>query len=215
MNLSAKVRDEKESLASLRDAGMMPMEMYGLGEPNAHLCIPLKDFEKIWREAGESSVVSVLVDGKKYPAMIHDVQFERTSGRPIHADLLRVRMDKKITAHVHLEFVGESPAEKLGAVVSHSMRELEVEALPSDMPHHIEVDLSSLLEVGSSLHVKDLKIEKGVKIMNDPEMVVASASEYKEVVDTGPVSVEEVAVEGEVPAEGDAQASDKEKTEEK
>jgi large subunit ribosomal protein L25 len=108
-------------------------------------------------------------------------------------------MDEKITATVPLEFINESPAvkEKIGILIK-AMHEIEVEALPADLPHHIEVDISNLSDIEKSIRVKDLKINKGVKLLVDKETVVATVAEMaKEEEVVAPVSVEEVKVEGE------------------
>ena len=106
---------------------------------------------------------------------------------------------EKITAAILLEFINESPAvkEKIGILIK-AMHEIEIEALPADLPHHIEVDIGNLSDIGMSIRVKDLKINKGVKLLVDRETVVAVINEIaKEEEIVAPISVEEVKVEGE------------------
>lgn len=187
---------------ALRRAGFIPAELYGRGTENLHLSIPIKDFSRVFKEAGENTVVNVIVDGKKHPTLIYDVQYDPVLGHVTHADFYEVRMDEKIKTHVPVEFVGESPAvkEKAGIIVK-AMQEIEVEALPADLPHMIEVDLGLLTDIGSSFHVKDLKKLTGVEFLVEPETVIATVTAQMTVEEeaalAGPVDVTEVKVETE------------------
>lgn len=132
--------------------------------------------------------------------MINDFQENPLTNKISHIDFYQVRMDEKITASIPLVFIGEAPAVKeQGGILVKSMHEIEVEALPADLPHHIEVDLGNLSDIGASVYVKDLKVNKGVKLLIEPETVVATVSEAtkEEEIAVGPTSVEEVKVEGE------------------
>ena len=191
-----------KNTASLRGAGFIPGELYGHGVPNLHLSISAKDFAKVFKEAGENTVVNVTVDGKKHPTLIYNVQYHPVLDTVIHADFYEVRMDEKIKAHVPVEFIGESPAVKgLSGIVVKAIQEIEVEALPGDLPHMIEVDLGMLSDIGANFYVKDLKPIKGVEFLLDGETVMATVTAQMTVEEeaalAGPADVSEVKVETE------------------
>ena len=204
---------------SLRRESLIPAELYGHDLENIHLSVPAKDFSKLFKEAGESTIINLNLENKKLPVLIHEVSVDPLSDKIIHIDFYQVRMDEKITTSVPLEFIGEAPAvkEKEGILVK-AVQEIEVEALPGDLPHNIEVDISQLSDIGMSIHVKDLKIDKKVKVLADPETVVATVTEpAKEEVVEKPITVEEVKVEGEEKKkeEGEEKEVEKETSSEK
>lgn len=188
-----------KKVKALRNEGLIPAELYGHKTDNIHLSVLVKDFSKIYKEAGESTVVNLVLDSKKLPVLIYDVSIDALSNEFAHVDFYAVKMDEKIKKAIPLSFKGEAPAIKIGGILVKSMKELEVEALPGDLPQHIEVDLGKLAEIHNSIHVKDLDInDKKIKIFIDPEAVVATIIEMaKEEEVVKPVSVEDVKVEGE------------------
>ena len=187
---------------ALRAEGRIPAELYGHGVPNAHLVIDMKEFANIFREAGENTVVTLLVDGEKRPTLIHDVIRDYLTGAVEHVDFYQVRMDEVIRAHVPVLFVGESPAVKAsGGVLNKTISEIEVEALPADLPHRFTVDLGALAELERSIYVRDLAIPKGVKVHLAPETVIvtvgAPRKEEEIIAPVVAVDVSEVKVETE------------------
>lgn len=190
-----------KSLKTLRKEGLIPAEFYGKGVSNAHLAIKRDDFKKIFKAAGENTVIQLLIDKKNQPALIYDVQEDRLSGEVTHVDFYGVRMDEKIKAHIPIEFEGVAPAIKeFGGVLNKTLSEIEVEALPGDLPHNFTVDLSSLKNIDESIYVKDLAVAKGVKVFIGPETpVVSVAAPRKE--EEMPVPVAEEAVISEVKVE--------------
>ena len=131
-----------------------------------------KDFVKVWKFAGESSVLELEVDGKKENVLIHDIAFDPLKDNPIHADFLAVEMNKHIKVDVKINFIGESPAVKTGGSLLKVMHELHIEALPKNLPQEIDVDISSLSDMGSSIKVEDIKISGDFKILNNPADIV-------------------------------------------
>ncbi|MFA6495375.1 MAG: 50S ribosomal protein L25 [Candidatus Paceibacterota bacterium] len=184
-----------KKFASLLAQGFVPAEIYGGGVENVHVQIPLREFTKVFAEAGHNAIVTIDVEGKKYPALISAVQGDRLGQGVVHVDFYQVRMDQKIKAQVPLHFVGESPAIKVGGVLVKAAEEIEVEALPQNLPHAIEVDLSRILEVHESIHVKDLVIAKDVRVLSDLDMVVATVTEQAQEIEETPAVV---------PTEGEA-----------
>jgi len=176
------------------------------------------DFGKIFKEAGTNTVVNVVLENKKTPVLIQDVVRGYISGEVEHIDFYKVRMDEKIKAKVPLEFIGASSAVKdKGGILNQAMSEIEVEALPLDLPRKLEVDLAKLDDLNKSIYVKDIAIPEGVRLLVDAETVVATvtppiAEEVKVV--EAPVDVSAVKVETEEKkAERTAEKASKSETE--
>lgn len=176
IELKAEKRDKfGRAVKALRKADLVPAELYGKGVENLHLSVPIKEFKKVYKAAGENTIVNIMVDGKKYPTLIHDVAFDYLSGAPTHIDLYKVDMTEKIQTKVPLEFVGVSEAVKsAGGVLVKSVQELPIEAMPDKLPHSISVDISKLAEIGNKISVDELVIPADVKVLVDGKTVVAS-----------------------------------------
>lgn len=192
--LKAKPRTELgKKTNALRRAGFLPAVIYGEGIESRSISVPYKDFEKVYREAGESTLLTLDVEGKKYNVLIHDLFRDPLKGQPLHADFYAVRMDKVIRTKVPVEFIGESPAVKNeGGILIKIIQELEVEALPQDLPHSINLDISSLSTLESKLFIKDILVPKAVKVMADPGDTIVLVEP--------PRSVEELAAIKEAPS---------------
>lgn len=165
---------------ALRQKELIPAVVYGAGEPSKPIELNLKDFQKIWSEAGESGLIELEIGSEKKNVLIKDVQTDPVKDFPIHADFYAVRMDRTIEAAVPIKFVGESPAVKnLGANLVRVMHELDIEALPKDLPHELEVDVSVLANFNDRFSVSDLKLPAGVKVLAGPEEIIALVEEVK------------------------------------
>ena len=188
-----------KKVKTLRDGGLIPAELYGRDVENIHLSVPVKKFTQVFKEAGESTIVNLVLNEERFPVLINEVVTNPLDDTVMHIDFYQVRMDEKITAWVPLEFMGEAPAvkEKVGVLVK-AMQEVEVEALPADLPHDFKIDLGGLTHIGMSIYVRDIKVPDGVKLLVEPETVIATVVEQaKEEEVVKPISVEEVKVEGE------------------
>jgi large subunit ribosomal protein L25 len=196
-NIQATKRDDTQKVSALREAGMVPAVFYGAGKPTTSITVSLKEFEKVLKEAGESSTVVLTLGSEKVDVLIHDVQYDPMKGMPTHADFLVVDMNKPIEVAVALEFVGIAPAVKQGiGTLVKVMHEIEVKALPKDLPHSITVDLSTLVALDSHISVADLKLGAGVTAMTDENDTVASiAAQKEEVEETTPVDLSSIEVE--------------------
>ncbi|PIR86892.1 MAG: 50S ribosomal protein L25 [Candidatus Harrisonbacteria bacterium CG10_big_fil_rev_8_21_14_0_10_49_15] len=221
MQLATQKRDLfGRQVKQLRQQGLVPVELYGHGIGNEHLSVSSKEFNKVLNEAGESTVVELVVGEEKRPVLIHNVQYHPITDDVISVDFYQVRMDEKISAAVELVFEGESPAVKtLGAVLVKSVSELEVEALPAQLPHHLTVDLTKLVNIGDSIHIKDLAIPEGVEVDADMETVIATVTEKMSEEEDAALSAEadvaSIATEAEVkkPEEGATTEGGEPKTE--
>lgn len=198
---------------SLLKEGFIPVEIYGNGFENIHATVLAKEFKNVFKEAGESSLVTLKIDRDSFPVLIYDIQKDVLGDVVTHIDLYRVRMDQKITTEVPLHFIGEAPAVKeRGGVLIKSVESVEIEALPGDLPHSLEISLESLMELHQSIHIKNIALPKGVKILMDPEMTIATVAEpqKEEVVETPPtVSEEGAAAETTTPESGQTEEEKK------
>lgn len=195
---------------SLRRQGLVPAVVYGHSFEPLSIQVPIKELERVYTEAGESTVVYLNVGGQDHPTIIHDIIRDALSDKFLHADFYKVRLDEKIHAKIHLNFIGESPAVKgLGGILIKNMSEIEVEGFPQDLPHQIDVDISGLTELKSHIQVKDLAISNKLEVKAVPEAIVALVQE--------PISEEELKAQLEAPVAGaveEVEVIKKEKTEE-
>lgn len=180
LTLAAKKRDILgKAVRKIRNAGALPAVLYGRGIPSTALEVSASEFLRIFREAGENTVLKLAItDGGREDVrnvLIHDVSRDPLSGMPIHVDFYQVRMDEKVKVAVPLEFVGESPAVKNeGGVLVKSLQELEVEALPAHIPETIRVDIAPLATFDDAIYVRDLAIPPGVEVKVPADTAVAS-----------------------------------------
>ena len=197
IKLAVKERsDLGKKVKRLRATGIVPANLFGKGVKSTSLQMDKKDFQKTFRKVGETGLVELTLDKGEHPVLIHRVQRDPKSDEIIHVDFHQVNLKEKISTKVPIVLVGESPAEKSGiGLVLQTLNEVEVESLPTDIPHNFEVNVDNLGEVGQVIHVKDLKVDKDkVEIKNDPEETIVSVqtAEMKEEVEETPVSPEQI-----------------------
>jgi large subunit ribosomal protein L25 len=183
----------------LRAEGELPANIYGRKVKSLAVKIPYDKFEKVYKEEGETGLIEINIGKTKRPVLVHNVQTDPVTDKFIHVDFLQVDLKQKVTADVPVEIVGESPAEKQGlGVVVQQIDEIEVEALPTDLPERFEVDISNLEEVDSAVYVKDLKVDKKkVEIKVDPEEIIVKVEPPREEEEEVPPQAEEEVIEGE------------------
>lgn len=158
----------------LRKEGVIPAVVYGGGKTVDSLAVKAFDFEKLYREAGESALINLMVGKTNRNVLVHAVQYDPIKGKPIHVDFYAVRMDQKIEIKVPLKFVGESLAVRdEGGTLVKTMHEIEIEVLPKDLPHELEVDLSLLKTFNDKISVVDIKLPHGVTVKADAGETVA------------------------------------------
>ncbi len=206
ITLKVEKRDIKEPLGEMRKSGFMPAVYYGKKEASTSIKVPFAIFEKTLKDAGESTILHL--DGKDIDVdvLIHEVDLDPVTDKPRHADFYAIEKGKKLEIKIPLEFIGVAPAVKdLGGILVKVMHEMEIEALPKDLPHKIEVDISSLATFDSVVTAGSIKLPEGVTLKIKPEEVVASVYEPKEeVVEVAPVDLAtiEVAKKGKEAKEG-------------
>ena len=208
--------DSTAELSKLRQESLIPAVIYGHSFENLNVSFDSHSFTKIWEEAGESSLINLEVEGEKEPlqVLIKDIQKDPLTENIIHVDLHRIRMDEEVTAEVQLNFSGEAPAVKeLGGNLVVSRDFISIRCLPKDLIASIDIDLSGLTDYDKSIHVKDLNISDKVKVLDSPELTIASvvAPKVEKAEEAAPVA--EAAVAGEEakgeaakPGEGDTKA---------
>ncbi|MBI5452308.1 50S ribosomal protein L25 [Candidatus Gottesmanbacteria bacterium] len=153
---------------NLRKSGILPANIYGKKVKSQAVQVAEKEFTSVFVKAGETGLVELLVDGEKHHVLIHSVQYHPVSGSPCHVDFLQVDLKEKVTAKVPVVLVGEAPAvkEKTGVLLT-LVSEIEVEALPADLPEKLEVDISNLSAIDQSIKVEQLKVSDKVKVLAD------------------------------------------------
>jgi large subunit ribosomal protein L25 len=219
---------ERETLGSaetrrLRKRGLVPGVLYGSGEPVA-ICVESRELRRaLTGAAGLHSILDVEIDGKgkTHASILKEFQVDPVRGGVTHIDLQEVRLDQTINASVSVNLIGadDAPGVREGGVLSQVLREVTVEALPLEVPEHLEFDVSAM-EIGGTLRLAELTAPEGVTILGDPESVVATITAPTREVEPEPTEEElaaaEAAGEGEAaaaeggeeaPAEAEAEAS--------
>lgn len=215
--LVANLRSD-EKAAAVRNDSKIPAIIYGKDFENQKISVDGKIFNKVFTEAGESALIKLKVDDQSpIKVLVSDSQIHPVTGQIIHVDFYKVNMKEKIRTNIPLEMIGESLAvlDLEGSLVTNK-DEVEVECLPNDLVHEIEVDISVLKTFDDVIKVSDLKVPAGIEILDEPEEVVVlvnppRSEEELEALDEAPVEdIEAVEVETKEGAvEGEEEASDK------
>ncbi len=195
--MKLEVAKRTGSAAAARAAGLVPAVVYGPKQEPISITVEKVLFTKTLEAAGESTIINLVGLDEELEVLIHDVAFNPAKGGVDHADFYAIERGKELTTNVALEFIGEAPATKLGSVLNKTLHEVEVTCRPSVLPSHIDVDISGMMDDEAFIAVKDLVVPAGVKIENDPELMVATISpareaepETVEAVDMAAVAVE-------------------------
>jgi large subunit ribosomal protein L25 len=179
--LKAEKRPLDAKLADIRKTGQMPAVFYGKKEASTPISILTKDFLKVWKQAGESSVVTLETPEGNHESLIHDIDLDPVSGAPRHADFYVFEKGHKVKVEVPIEFSGISPAVKdLGGSLVKVLHVLKIEAMPKDLPHNIVIDISSLVDFNSQILAKDVVVPAGVTLLEHEEEVVALVAAPRE-----------------------------------
>jgi large subunit ribosomal protein L25 len=218
-----KGKSEKGKAEDLRNDGFIPAVVYGPKQKPISISIKALDFDKTYEEAGESTIVSLEIDGEEHDTLIHEVQKDPIRSEVTHVDFYAIERGKKLQVSVELVYEGESPADKnLGALIVKVMHEVEVECLPRDLPSELKVDISKLVQFNDQILAKDIKLPEGVELITGEDEVITLAKEPKEEVveepeemDLDSIEVEGEKKEGEEGEEGEGESKPEESKEEK
>lgn len=179
----------------LRREGLLPANIYGKNLNSTAVQVKLTDFQSVYKEVGETGLVDVMLDGERRPVLFKNVQLNYRLHTPLHVDLYQVNLKEKVKSMVPIIIIGEPKAvtEKLGVLLT-TLNEVEVEALPEELPDNIEVNVEPLAQLDEQITVADLKVPAGVNVLNDPTQIVARIGEMMKEEEPAPAEGEEVAM---------------------
>jgi len=223
LELKAEIRKESgRKLKTLRKKGLIPAVVYGPGHKSLAIQVVANDFQKVFQEAGESALVKLRIGDQIKNVLIHEVATDPIEDRFIHIDFYQVPLNKPIKTKIPFVFEGEAPAVKtMDGILIKNLTEIEIEALPKDLPHEIRIDISSLDSFDKHIRIKDLKLPEGVKILEDIQEVIVSVipprteAELKALEEKPEEKIEEVEVAGEKAEKPEEEISPAEKSQEK
>jgi large subunit ribosomal protein L25 len=184
-----------QGLGALRRAGSIPAVVYGPHKESTPIALSAKEFDKVFSEAGEASIVALTGIGEDIPTLIHEVDVDPLTSAPRHIDFYAVTKGEKVEVKIPLEFIGESPAVKDGANLVKVLYEIEIKADPMNLPHRFTADITSLAQIGDQIHVRNLVLPEGVELMTDADEVIALVQEVVEEKVEEPVVVDLNAIE--------------------
>lgn len=176
MKLEAQKRDTQESLDTIRTGGYIPSVCYGPDMESAAISISQREFIQLTNKASSSTIVDLNIDGEEHEVLIKQIDRHPVTEHVLHVDFYAIKRGAEMEISIPIEFVGESPAAKDGAVVTEVMYELPVVCRPRDLVDYIEIDLSALTEVGSHITVADITLPEGITATTEPDETIAIAS---------------------------------------
>ncbi len=213
IKLEARSREESgKKVKTLRDRKLIPAVLYGHGVKNNNLAVSYHDFEKVYNEAGESTLIDLAIDGKEpVLTLIQEVQTDPVKNKYLHVDFYQVKLTEKIEAEIEFNFINVSLAVKdLAGILVKAMNVLPVKCFPQDLISNIDVDLSKLKTFEDHIYVKDLPVPEKIEILASPDEVVASVTpprsdeELKEL-EAKPEAAAEAEVVGKEKEEGEGE----------
>lgn len=200
----------------LRRLGLIPANVFGHTVESQAIQVSAVEFARVYKDAGETSLIWLKIEGedKERPTLIKALTNNPVTGQKLHVDFHQVNLKEKVTANVPVEVIGENQLIKDGlAVLDLNIQEIEVEALPTDLPEQITYDISTLKEIGDHLKVSDAKLPAGVTAVTDPEKIVVALGAPMKEEEPLETEVVEAEVVGEAPAEGEAPKTEEAKAE--
>jgi large subunit ribosomal protein L25 len=173
-------REEIGKPNKLRAKGFLPAVFYGKKEIATPISVLASDFEKVYKKAGESTVITLTGVREPKEVLVHDVDFHPVKNIPRHIDFFVLEKGAKIEVDIPLEFIGESPAVKGGGNLIKVLHDIEIRVIPKDLPQHIDVDISGLIDFSSRIIAKDIKLPKSAELITKEDEVVALVAEQIE-----------------------------------
>ena len=191
-----------KKVRALRRQGITPANIYGHNVESVAVQVTTDNLRHILKTAGRNEIVYLKIDNDEpRPSFVRDIQRNPVTDRILHVDFLQISLKEKVRLEVAIHLTGVSPAvDTYGGILVASLDRITVEALPTEVPSHIEIDVTVLTHIDDSLHVKDLQLPEGVEVLTDGELVIAKVA---------PPAVEKVEepAEGEEAAEGEEGAA--------
>jgi large subunit ribosomal protein L25 len=192
--LQAKAREiTGKKVSELRSQDIIPAIIYGKSLKPINISLFSKDFEKVFKKAGDTTVIDLQIEGsnENHKALIQKVDYTPTRDRITHIELLAISLTDKVKVEVPVVLINTEIAEKLGGNLILNLDEIEVEALPGDLPHQIEIDCSIFTEFGHTIYIRDLKLNSNIKILEELDSPIVSFDEpEKEEEPIAPTSTE-------------------------
>jgi large subunit ribosomal protein L25 len=180
LTLTVEARDAVASIDALRARGKVPAVFYGPKEAPTAVTIDLLTFEKVWREAGETTLVKLVGPFGEKETLIQDVQRHPLTDKPLHADFYVLEKGKKVDIDVPLEFEGQAPAEKNGHILVKALHEIKIEVAPAELPHHLVVDVSTLENVGDHILAGQIKLPPSAELLTGADEIIVSVTAFEE-----------------------------------
>jgi len=181
-----------KKVKNLRIAGKVPAVIYGSEVKTLPITLDKRDTTNTLNKYSGSTILTIDVEGKEHPTLVREIQQDYIKGDLLHVDFLVISLTEKLRTYVSITLIGEAPVlEEYSALIVSGLDQIEVECLPQDLPEVIEVDVSSMEEIGAAIYLKDIPSIEKVEFLSDPEDLIAVASAIKE-------EVEEIIEEDEI-----------------
>lgn len=211
--IEAQIKDKKAS--KIRKQGFIPGVLYGPSlKENLILMFEKSNLKDIKKAYDENLIIDLKIEDKKYPSLIYDIQKDYLTGEIIHVDFYKFDETKKVSVSLPIEVIGKSPLQELGGMINKNIERLEVECSPLNIPADIKVDISTLVEFGDNIYLKDIKLPEGVEPQIDLETPVVTILAPKEEVIEEEQKEEEISEEAKVIQEAENKAEGEEITKE-
>ncbi len=224
LKLPAKKRDLLgKKVKNLRAEGLVPANVYGKKIQSQAVSVKKDELKNVYSQAGQTGVIQLMIEGEKEtrPILIQNLHRDPVTDEILHVDLRQIILTEKVTADIPIEVINESPAvqQKLGILIQ-TLSEIQVEALPMDLPEKFLADVSGLLKVGDQITIKNLSVDrKKIELKTEDNLVVVKIEPLAAEEVVPPVAGEavegEAPVEGEVPVEGEEKPAEEKPPEEK
>lgn len=170
----------KESRDVLEKENKMPAVVYGPKQEPVSLALDQREFEQVFKEAGESTIIELAGLEEPLEVLIHEIEFHPTKPKMVHVDFYAFERGKEMTTEIPLTYVGTAPIEKGGGMVNKILHEVTVTCRPSDLPKDLTVDVSEMAEEDAQITIADLTLPEGVKVEHEADEMIAIAQGARE-----------------------------------
>lgn len=182
INLEAKTREiVGRKVFELRNNNLIPAIVYGKKIQPINISVDEKTFKQVFKKAGDTTVIDLKIDDKSHKVLIQNVDYTPTQSGIVHIEFLAISLTEKVKVKVPIVLINTEDPKKLGGNLIHSLNEIEIESLPNNIPHQIEVDCSVFKEFGHTIYIKDLKLDDKIKILEDSDIPIVSFDEPEKI----------------------------------